>query len=130
MTRNIVVCILLYFITCGLYGIYWMYTLNEYARSVAPQEWQTSGLTVILLNIITCGIYGLYWNYKMGKAWPHPLYAIGAPLGMGFVALCLVFLAARWALRLFDAVRTRQLAQVAALVLAAIACLAEFFLRR
>ena len=49
---------------------------------------------------------------------------------MGFVALCLVFLAARWALRLFDAVRARQLAQVAALVLAAIACLAEFFLRR
>ena len=75
MTRNIVVCILLSIITCGIYGLYWMYTLNEYARAVTPQEWQTSGITVILLDIITCGIYGLYWNYKMGKAFT----AIGAP---------------------------------------------------
>ena len=67
MTRNIVVCILLSIITCGIYGLYWMYTLNEYARAVAPQEWQTSGITVILLDIITCGIYGLYWAYKMGQ---------------------------------------------------------------
>ena len=69
MTRNIVVCVLLSIITCGIYGLYWMYTLNEYARAVAPNEWRTSGLTVILLSIITCGIYGLYWNYKMGKAY-------------------------------------------------------------
>lgn len=65
-----------------------------------------------------------------GKAWPHPLYAIGAPLGMGFVALCLVFLAARWAVRFWGAVRARQLWQIAALVLAAVVCLAGFFLRR
>lgn len=65
-----------------------------------------------------------------GKAWPHPLYAVGAPVGMGLIALCLVFLAARWMLRFAGAVRTRQLWQVVALVLAAIACLAGFFLRR
>ncbi len=65
-----------------------------------------------------------------GRAWPDPIYAIGAPLGMGLIALCLVFLAARWAVRLFGAVRARRLAQVAALVLAAIVCLSGFFLRR
>lgn len=65
-----------------------------------------------------------------GRAWPDPIYAIGAPLGMGLIALCLVFLAARWAVRLFGAVRARRLAQVAALVLAAILCLSGFFLRR
>ena len=65
-----------------------------------------------------------------GRAWPDPIYAIGAPLGMGLITLCLVFLAARWAVRLFDAVRARRLAQVAALVLAAIVCLSDFFLRR
>lgn len=65
-----------------------------------------------------------------GRAWPDPIYAIGAPLGMGLIALCLVFLAARWAVRLFDAVRARRLAQVVALVLAAIVCLSDFFLRR
>ena len=65
-----------------------------------------------------------------GRAWPDPIYAIGAPLGMGLIALCLVFLAARWAVRLFGAVRARRLAQAAALVLAAIVCLSGFFLRR
>lgn len=65
-----------------------------------------------------------------GRAWPDPIYAIGAPLGMGLIALCLVFLAAQWAVRLFGAVRARRLAQVAALVLAAIVCLSGFFLRR
>ena len=65
-----------------------------------------------------------------GRAWPDPIYAIGAPLGMGLIALRLVFLAARWAVRLFDAVRARRLAQVVALVLAAIVCLSDFFLRR
>ena len=65
-----------------------------------------------------------------GKAWPDPIYAIGAPLGMGFIALCLVFLAARWAVRFWSAVRARQLWQIAALVLAAVVCLAGFCLRR
>lgn len=65
-----------------------------------------------------------------GKAWPDPVFSIGAPTGMGLVALCLVFLAARWAVRLTGAVRAGQRWQVVALVLAAIACLAGFFLRR
>ena len=65
-----------------------------------------------------------------GKAWPDPVYAIGAPVGMGLVALCLVFLAARWALRFGGAVRRGRLLQAAVLVVAAIACLAGFFLRR
>ena len=69
MTRNIVVCVVLSIITCDIYGLYWAYTLNEYARAVAPDEWKTSGITVILLSIITCGIYGLYWSYKMGKVY-------------------------------------------------------------
>lgn len=69
MNRNIAVCIILSILTCGIYGIYWMYTLNQYAAYSCPQEWNTDGLVVILLNIITCGIYGIYWNYKMGKAY-------------------------------------------------------------
>lgn len=69
MNRNIVVCIILTFVTCGIYGIYWMYTLNQYACAVAPQEWKTDGMAVVLLSIVTCGIYGFYWNYKMGKAY-------------------------------------------------------------
>lgn len=69
MYRNVVVCILLTIVTCGIYGIYWMYNLNQYACYAAPQEWQTDGLLVILFTILTCGIYFVYWNYKMGKAY-------------------------------------------------------------
>lgn len=65
-----------------------------------------------------------------GKAWPDPAFAIGAPVGLGLVALCLVCLAALWALRFGGAVRRGQLWQAAALVAVAIACLAGFFLRR
>ena len=78
-----------------------------------------------------CAVAGLLLVVMVsGKAWPDPIYAIGAPLGMGFIALCLVFLAARWAVRFWGAVRARQLWQIAALVLAAVVCLAGFFLRR
>lgn len=84
----------------------------------------------LALGCAVAGLGILLLVMASGKAWPDPIYAIGAPLGMGLIALCLVFLAARWAVRLFGAVRARQLAQVAALVLAAIACLAGFFLRR
>ena len=67
MQKNIVVCILLTLVTCGLYGIYWLYTLNEAALKANSQEWSTSSGIVILLMIVTCGIYTLYWNYKMGN---------------------------------------------------------------
>ena len=71
MNKNIVVCVILSIVTCGIYSLYWLYTLNEAARTVNPNEWQMGGGMVILLSIITCGIFGLYWYYKMGKAlWP------------------------------------------------------------
>ena len=52
-----------------------MYTLNESARTVNPNEWQMEGVLAVVLTIVTCGIFGYYWNYKMGKAF----MAIGAP---------------------------------------------------
>ena len=75
MNKNIVLCVILSIVTCGIYALYWMYTINEAARTVNPSEWQMGGGMVILLSIVTCGIYGLYWYYKMGKAF----MAVGAP---------------------------------------------------
>ena len=75
MNKNIVLCVVLSIVTCGIYGLYWMWTLNETARTVNPTEWQMGGGMVILLSIVTCGIFGLYWYYKMGKAF----MAVGAP---------------------------------------------------
>ena len=75
MNKNIVLCVILSIITCGIYGLYWLYTLNEAARTVNPGEWQMDGVLAVVLTVVTCGVFGNYWNYKMGKAFT----AIGAP---------------------------------------------------
>ncbi|HLU22790.1 MAG TPA: DUF4234 domain-containing protein [Bacillaceae bacterium] len=64
--RSIGLAIFLYFITCGLYAIYWMYVLtNEIGHLSGDSSF--SGGKVILLSIITCGIYSLFWYYQLGK---------------------------------------------------------------
>ena len=64
--RNIVVAILLSFITCGIYGIYWFITLTDDAAKVNGDP-DFTGVKALIFTLITCGIYGIYWNYKMGK---------------------------------------------------------------
>lgn len=65
--RNIALCIILSFVTCGIYGIYWLYKLNDEVNILADEPNATSGGLVILFTLITCGIYGWYWCYKMGE---------------------------------------------------------------
>lgn len=65
--RNIAVCILLLFVTCGIYGIYWMIVLNDETNALSGRI-GTSGGTVFLFSLITCGIYSLFWMYQMGNA--------------------------------------------------------------
>ena len=65
--REIVVCIILSLVTCGIYQLYWMAKIADDTNYVAQEPNGTSGGTVVLLTIITCGIYGLYWFYKQGE---------------------------------------------------------------
>ena len=65
--RDIVVSIILSFITCGLYGIYWLVCLTNDVNTVCDTPNDTSGVMVVILNIFTCGLYGFYWVYKMGE---------------------------------------------------------------
>ena len=65
--RNIALCIVFSIITCGIYGLYWIYKLNEEINELAQDPTATGGGLVILFSIITCGIYALYWAYKMGQ---------------------------------------------------------------
>lgn len=64
--RNIVVCILLSFVTCGIYGIVWFISLTDDVRAAGGDN-DLSGGKAVLYSIITCGIYTFYWAYKMGK---------------------------------------------------------------
>ena len=63
--RNLAFAIIMCFLTCGLYGIYWQVKVNDEALALADEK-GPSGIVVILLSIITCGIYGFFWAYKMG----------------------------------------------------------------
>lgn len=98
-TRNIVLAIILTFITCGIYSLYWCCKINNEINQLLGIR-GTSGVMVIIYSIITCGIYGLYWTYKMGERVDELkgksggntglLYIIIALFGLGLVDLVLM----------------------------------------
>ncbi len=63
--REIVVCIILSIVTCGIYNLFWMASVTDDVNFMLNERDTTGGMTV-LLTIITCGIYGYFWAYKMG----------------------------------------------------------------
>lgn len=65
--RDIVVCIILSIVTCGIYGIYWFICLTDDTNAVSGNMGDTSGVIAFLLSLITCNIYGLYWAYRQGE---------------------------------------------------------------
>jgi len=65
--RSIVTCIILCFVTCGIYAIIWFINLTDDTNRISQEPSATSGGTAFVLTLITCGIYGLYWAYKQGE---------------------------------------------------------------
>lgn len=68
--KSIGLCVVLSLVTCGIYSIYWLYTiahdLNDLCESQNQEKGAESGL-VVVLSIVTCGIYLLYYLWKAGK---------------------------------------------------------------
>ena len=98
--RNLVLAIILSFVTCGIYQIYWMIKMNDEVNVLADEPNATSGILVFLFTLITCGIYGFIWMYKMGERCDRIkgsvggssgiLYLILSLLGLGIVSYCLI----------------------------------------
>lgn len=101
--RNIVVALILSFVTCGIYGIYWFVKMTDESNELLGDPTQTSGGVAFLLSLVTCGIYAIYWYYKMGKKMYEVhlknnqpatdnsiLYLILALIGLGIVNYCLI----------------------------------------
>lgn len=68
--KSIGLCVVLSLVTCGIYSIYWLYTiahdLNDLCESQKQEKGAEPGL-VVVLSIVTCGIYLLYYLWKAGK---------------------------------------------------------------
>lgn len=102
--RNIVVCILLSIVTCGIYGLYWLACMADDLNTACGVPQDTSGGMVVLLSIVTCGIYELFWLYRAGEkvsyikarntGYPDNsaavLYLVLGILSVGIVSLCLI----------------------------------------
>ena len=65
--RSIPLSIVLTVITCGIYGLYWIYKLHEEANFLCGRREEMSPALVVLLCIVTCGIYQVYWAYTQGE---------------------------------------------------------------
>lgn len=101
--KEVALCIILTIVTCGLYGIYWMYTLTEDLNAIVPEQTATPGANVILFTILTCGIYGVYWLYVQGEkidyvkrqrglssSYTGLVYIVFAFLGVGIISHALM----------------------------------------
>jgi len=67
-TRNFVTILLLNIITCGIYGLFYMYTVTQDLNTmVGNAGHNVEPSTVVLLNIVTCGFYSWYWYYEQGN---------------------------------------------------------------
>lgn len=89
--KNIVVCILLSLITCGLYSLYWFVCLTNDSNAIAD-DYDTTGGMALLYTIITCGIYGLYWAYKRGEKIDIAKQKRNIPAGNGGVLYLLLYI--------------------------------------
>lgn len=63
--RNIAVAVILSFVTCGIYLIIWLWSLNNELRTNNNKI--KNSMTSFLLSFVTCGIYYIVWMYNMGK---------------------------------------------------------------
>ena len=102
--REIVTCIILSIVTCGIYGIIWLVNIINDINAVCQDDKanQSAG-TVVLLIIITCGIYGIIYFYQAGSrlaaagkkynveiADNSTLYLVLSIVGLQIVAYCLI----------------------------------------
>ncbi len=61
--REPVQVVIFLFLTCGLYGIWWWYTVITEIKNALNRQDINPG-TEIVLALVTCGLYGIYLYYK------------------------------------------------------------------
>lgn len=98
VVNNPVTVILLSIVTCGIYGLVWVYQVAGAVQAELGEEAPGAGL-VIILFFVTCGIYPLIWYYKMGEWLPKIATKYGKSVeneGVLYLVLGLFFVPATW----------------------------------
>ena len=95
--RNIVTCILLTLITCGIYGIYWVIMLAREAVSVKDPADNALLEIVLMLFLPFLGLFMAEKKFAEGCAArnvPHSdnsiVYLILGLVGLGIVGFCML----------------------------------------
>ena len=70
-SKNIVTCIILSIVTCGIYSLYWLYCIASDINAISDDPNAMSPVLVIVLSFVTCGLFFLYWVYKSGSLLDH-----------------------------------------------------------
>lgn len=65
--RNIVISVILSFLTCGLYGLYWIIKVTNEMNTLLYKKDATGGFMSVVFTVITFGIYGFLWAYRLGE---------------------------------------------------------------
>lgn len=70
--RNSVLVVIFTILTAGIYGIYWIVSVQNGLKRKTGMGFSGGG--TILAMVFSFGIYGIYWPYALGKR----LHAAGA----------------------------------------------------
>ena len=55
-------------LTCGIYGLYWVYITTKSVNQLAQGDNRDfSPVLAVVLYIVTCGIYPIIWYYTQGE---------------------------------------------------------------
>ena len=78
--HDITLRILFTFLTCGLYGLYWMAQVTNDVHAVSRKPQCAGGGKAVLFSVLTCSIYMYYWIYKIGGELVEARYRMGLAL--------------------------------------------------
>ncbi len=64
--RSVALCVLLCFLTTGIFSLIWMYLLAKDMEELAPEGTVKAPL-VVLFSCLSCFLYDYYWGYTVAK---------------------------------------------------------------
>lgn len=87
--RDVVKMVILSIVTCGIWGIVWMYQLGTDIANLRGDN-TPKPITDIVLSLVTCGIWSLVISYQWPKLVNDLAAARGKRVDDNLPVLCLV----------------------------------------